>query len=38
VLKPVKGSALCPQGHSADDPELTAPAGVTAEAEAEVVA
>jgi hypothetical protein len=24
----------CPQGHSADDPELTAPAGVTAEAEA----
>ena len=25
----------CPQGHSADDEELTAPAGVTAEAEAE---
>jgi hypothetical protein len=25
----------CPQGHSADDPELTAPSGVTAEAEAE---
>ena len=24
----------CPEGHSADDPELTAPAGVTAEAEA----
>jgi hypothetical protein len=30
----------CPEGHSADDPELTAPAGVTAdvEAEAEVTA
>jgi hypothetical protein len=27
----------CPQGHSADDPELTAPSGVTAETEAEVV-
>jgi hypothetical protein len=26
----------CPQGHSADDPELTTPSGVTAEAEAEV--
>jgi hypothetical protein len=26
----------CPQGHRADDPELTAPAGVTAEAEEEV--
>jgi hypothetical protein len=24
----------CPQGHRADDPELTAPAGVTAQAEA----
>ena len=24
----------CPQGHKADDPELTAPAGVEAEAEA----
>ena len=30
-----KVPAECPQGHSADDPELTAPAGVTAEAEAE---
>ena len=28
----------CPEGHRADDPEFTAPAGVTADAEAEVTA
>jgi hypothetical protein len=28
----------CPEGHRIDDPELTAPAGVTAEAEAGVTA